>query len=137
MTRHALTLLLVVALGLTACAQAEVLPADVDVVVNLTDYKVTLSATSMPAGTINFGIRNQAAMEHEFQLLRTTLAPDKLAVDTAQAKARQDGLVKEVKGIRAGKVATVSAELTTGNYVIICNVAGHYQLGMRVDFTVV
>jgi uncharacterized cupredoxin-like copper-binding protein len=30
----------------------------------------------------------------------------------------------------------VSADLAAGKYVIICNVAGHYQLGMRAAFTV-
>jgi uncharacterized cupredoxin-like copper-binding protein len=38
--------------------------------------------------------------------------------------------------IAANRVTTLSADLAPGNYVIICNVAGHYQLGMRAAFKV-
>jgi uncharacterized cupredoxin-like copper-binding protein len=33
-------------------------------------------------------------------------------------------------------VATLTADLAAGKYVVICNVAGHYQLGMRIALTV-
>jgi len=60
---------------------------------------------------------------------------DKLPT-TGDAKAKEDGLIKQVKSLPVGKVEVVTADLAAGNYVIICNVAGHYQLGMRAAFTV-
>ena len=39
--------------------------------------------------------------------------------------------MKQVKSLGVGKVSVVTADLAAGNYVVICNVAGHYQLGMR------
>jgi len=30
----------------------------------------------------------------------------------------------------------VTLDLAPGKYVLICNVAGHYQLGMHISFTV-
>ena len=30
----------------------------------------------------------------------------------------------------------VTANLTAGKYVLLCNLAGHYQMGMRAPFTV-
>jgi uncharacterized cupredoxin-like copper-binding protein len=47
-----------------------------------------------------------------------------------------DGLVKQMINISAGRSTTLSADLAPGRYVIICNVAGHYQLGMRAELQV-
>jgi uncharacterized cupredoxin-like copper-binding protein len=122
----------------SACGagQPETLPADVQVVADMKDYGITLSVSTVKAGVVKFGIRNNGAMAHQFDLIRTDLAPDKLPIDSASAKAKEDGLVKQVLNIGAGKVATVSADLAPGHYVIICNVAGHYQLGMRAELKV-
>ncbi len=100
------------------------------------EYSVVLSPATIPAGTIKFGIRNLGTMAHQFDLIKTDLPADKLPIDSATAQAKADGLVKQVLNIQPNKVATVSAQLAAGHYVIICNVAGHYQLGMRADFTV-
>jgi len=129
----ALTALLVVSCG---AAQQATLPDDVQVTVDLKDYSVTVTPDHIKAGTIKIGIRNLAAMEHQFDLIKTDLAADKLPIDGATAKAKEDGLVKQVKGIGGGRVATVTADLQPGHYVIICNIAGHYQLGMRATLTV-
>ncbi len=130
--------LLCAALLLAACgtAQPATVPSDVQVVVEMKDYSITATPATIRAGTVKFGIRNAGAMEHQFELIRTDLAADKLPIDATTATARTDGLVKQVKGIAVGRVVTVSADLAPGHYVIICNVAGHYQLGMRTDFTV-
>jgi len=134
-TRHSLVLLLGLALTLSACAGAsEAIPADVDVAVHLKDYKVELSVATVKPGTVKFGVKNEGGMEHSFELIRTDLPFDKLP--TENGKAKEDGLVKQVKSLGVAKVSVVTAELTAGNYVIICNVAGHYQLGMRVPLTV-
>ena len=122
---------------LASCGSApETLPADVQVTVEMKDYSITVTPATMKAGTIKIGIKNSGAMLHEFDLIKTDLAPDKLPIDTGAAKAKTDGLVKQVQNLGVGKVATVSADLAAGHYVIICNVAGHYQLGMRAELTV-
>jgi len=88
------------------------------------------------AGVVKFGIRNLGTMVHDFDLIKTDLAPDKLLMDTVAAKAKTDGLVKQMINIAAGRVTTLSADLAAGHYVIICNVSGHYQLGMRTELKV-
>ena len=134
--RLSLALLLGLALTASACAgAAEVIPADVDVAVHMQDYKVILSVPTAKAGTVKFGIKNEGGMEHSFELIKTDLPFDKLPT-TADAKAKEDGLIKQVKSLAVGKVEVVTADLAAGNYVIICNVAGHYQLGMRAALTV-
>jgi uncharacterized cupredoxin-like copper-binding protein len=133
--RLSLALLLGLALTFAACATAsDNIPADVDVAVHMQDYKVILSVATVKAGTVRFGIKNEGGMEHSFELIKTDLPFDQLP--TADAKAKEDGLVKQLKSLGVGKVSLVSANLAAGKYVIICNVAGHYQLGMRAALTV-
>ena len=121
----------------TSCAQpAETLPADVNLIVDMKEYAITLSVPTVKAGVVKIGIRNQGTMVHDFDLIKTDLAPDKLPIDTAAAKAKTDGLVKQMINIAVGRATTLSADLAAGHYVIICNVAGHYQLGMRAELKV-
>jgi len=125
------------ALVLAACSNpAEGAPAGSQVVAELSDYKITVNVPSVKAGKIKIGVRNLAAMEHSFQVLKTDLLPDKLPVDGASAKAKEDGKVGDIPSIPAGKSASVTVDLVPGKYVFICNVAGHYQLGMHTGFTV-
>ena len=136
MTRLSLALLLGLAVTVASCSSASAtIPTDVDVAVHMQDYKVILSVPTAKAGTVKFGIKNEGGMEHSFELIKTDLPFDKLPT-TADAKAKEDGLVKQVKSLAVGKVEVVTADLAAGNYVIICNIAGHYQLGMRAAFTV-
>jgi uncharacterized cupredoxin-like copper-binding protein len=128
-------LLLGVAVTFAACAGgSETIPADVDVAVHLKDYRVELSVATVKPGTVRFGVKNEGGMEHSFELMRTDLPFDKLP--TVDAKAKEDGLVKQVKSLAVGKVSVVTVDLAAGKYVIICNVAGHYQLGMRAALTI-
>jgi len=121
----------------TSCSQApEALPADVNVIVDMKEYTITLNTPTAKAGVVKFGIRNIGTMVHDFDLIKTDLAPDKLPIDLASAKAKTDGLVKQMINIAQGRVTTLEAQLEAGHYVIICNVAGHYQLGMRAELTV-
>jgi len=134
--RLPIALLLCIAMTIAACAAAsETVPEDVDVAVTLKDYRVELSVSTVKAGSVKFGVKNAGGMEHSFELIKTDVPFDKLQT-TADAKAKEDGLVKQIKSIAVGKVSVITARLEAGKYVIICNVAGHYQLGMRAALTV-
>ena len=125
------------ALLVVSCAgPAAEAPSGSQVVAELTDYRITVNVPSVKAGTIKIGVRNLGNMEHSFQVIKTDLPPDKLPTDGASAKAKEDGKVGEIASIGAGKSAAVTVDLTPGKYVFICNVAGHYQLGMHAGFTV-
>jgi uncharacterized cupredoxin-like copper-binding protein len=137
MITRAVRALIALALVLAGCAApAEPAPAGAQVVAELSDYKIIVNVPSVKAGKIKIGVRNLAAMEHSFQVLKTDLAPDKLPVDGASAKAKEDGKVGDITSIPAGKSAAVTVDLVPGKYVFMCNVAGHYQLGMHTGFTV-
>ena len=129
--------LMALALVAVSCAgQAENAPSDSQVVAELTDSKITVSVPSVKAGKVKIGIRNLGSMLHSFEVLKTDVPQDKLPVDGATAKASEVGKVGGVDNIAVGKSAAVTLDLVPGKYVLICNIAGHYQLGMHTAFTV-
>jgi uncharacterized cupredoxin-like copper-binding protein len=135
--QRTLVALIALALLATSCNQAmEPLPSDVNVIVDLKEYSITLNVSSVKAGSVKFGIRNLGTMVHDFDLYKTDLPLANLPIDQGAAKVKMDGLVKQMINIAANRSTTISADLTPGRYVIICNVAGHYQLGMRVSLQV-
>ena len=125
-------------LASSACAAGG--PADTSEVpsiyVDISDYKIVTDHPTIAGGHVVVGIRNHAAMAHELKVIKTDLAPDQLPVDAATAKANEDGKVGELLNIVAGASRKLVLELTPGKYVLICNIAGHYQLGMRVGLEV-
>jgi uncharacterized cupredoxin-like copper-binding protein len=135
-TRFVAALMALVLLGAACANPAESAPAGSQVVAELSDYKIVVNVPSVKAGKIKIGVRNLAVMEHSFQVLKTDVPQDKLPVDGASAKVKEDGKVGDIPSIPAGKSASVTVDLVPGTYVLICNVAGHYQLGMHTGFTV-
>jgi uncharacterized cupredoxin-like copper-binding protein len=104
-----------------------------------TDGPETLvpAATSAPAGDITFTVKNTGTIEHEVVVLKTDTPFDKLAVGTSEPdKVDETDSVGEVE-VPAGETQSFTAKgLTAGNYVLVCNIAKHYALGMRAAFKV-
>jgi len=126
-------LALAFALVAGACGEtvAAFQPNEVQLVVEMTDYNVVPNVASVRAGQTKIGVRNRGSQPHDLVVLRTDLAPGNLPYDAGRAKAGEPGLVARTKELRAGGTAAVTATLEPGQYVLICNVAGHYGLGMR------
>lgn len=109
------------------------------VAVTLTDSRITLDRSSVNSGKVTFSITNAGTVVHEFAVLKTDLAADKLPANPDPAKAGkvlEDGNVGEVEDIELKAKKDLSLDLQPGQYVLICNVVGHYGLGMHVAFTV-
>lgn len=103
------------------------------------EFKLELSATSAAAGSVTFQINNAGAVVHEFVVLKTDVAADKLSVDASTGAVSEEtpGLtvVDEVEDIAVGASPSLTVDLPAGHYVLICNVPGHYAGGMHADFT--
>ena len=125
-----------IVLGACGGAQQAGAPAGSQVIVEMTDYRVTVNVASVKAGSTKIGVRNLASQMHSFEVLKTDLPHDKLPIDGVSAKAKEDGKVGGIESIAPGGSASVTLDLAPGKYVLICNVAGHYQLGMHISFTV-
>jgi hypothetical protein len=113
----------------------------------LDEFSITLDRTTAPAGPIRFRANNVGAVEHEFEIIRTDLAPNNLPTE-ANGSYDEDGagtdLIDEIEDIEPGEDDEITLDLPAGAYVLICNmvvtqgstVVAHYAQGMRVAFTV-
>jgi uncharacterized cupredoxin-like copper-binding protein len=109
------------------------------VATTLTDTSVAVAPASAPAGSITFDARNDGTATHELYVFRTDLAPDALPVEDGQVREDADGVefISEVEDIAPGTTKPLTVELDAGSYVLLCNLPGHYESGMRAAFDVV
>jgi uncharacterized cupredoxin-like copper-binding protein len=130
------------ALLVTACSGGDSAPATPKlkaVEVRLGEYTLVPSIADASSGSVAFEAKNGGLREHELVVVRTDLAPDALTVVGSQVDEQASGLAVahiSTTDLQPGKSAIVSVNLAAGQYVLICNVATHYQLGMRAGFTV-
>lgn len=110
-----------------------------DVSAALSEFKIDLGATTAPAGSVSFDLKNNGTTTHEFVVFKTDLAADKLPLSEDGTEVNEDGAgitaVDEVEDIEAGKTANLKVDLPAGHYVLICNLPAHYTSGMHVEFT--
>jgi len=138
----------VLTLALAACtgAQATPTPGGTTVEVTLQEWAVVPAQFNAPAGEVTFVITNVGPDDvHEFVVIRTDLAPGDLPTDATGAVVEgSEGMevVDEVEDLPIGDTAELTVDLTAGSYVLVCNTydedeaEAHYQMGMRIGFTV-
>jgi uncharacterized cupredoxin-like copper-binding protein len=129
-------LVALVLLGACAAPEPEVDITKGQIRADLREHTITLTSPEVRAGEVTFVVRNRGGSAHDFIVIKTDLAPDKLPMDGQTQKAREDGRVGGVELLGPGKSANLRVTLAPGHYVLICNVATHYELGMRTEFTV-
>ena len=131
---------LAVAVPLTVARRREPPPRGTPVNVLLEDFRVREDAAVVPAGTVSFRIRNQGPTSHEFILVRTDRAPDKLPLQsdglTVNEEAPGIKLLDEAEGLDIDDRETMVLDLAEGHYVMYCNLEGHYLGGMYAALTV-
>lgn len=112
------------------------------IAVKLAEWSVAPEETSAPAGEVTFDISNEGANVHEFVIFKTDLAPEDLPLkpeeDSTVVDEEGEGLalVDEVEDIAPGSSATLTVDLEPGNYILLCNIPGHFEQGMHAAFTV-
>jgi len=116
------------------------------VAVSLQEWSVVPAQSSAPAGDVTFEVTNDGPEDiHEFVVLRTDLDPADLPVDEDGVVGEEgEGIevIDEIEDIPVGDSQDLTVSLDAGNYVLLCNIwspeeaEAHYQMGMRVGFTV-
>jgi len=131
---------LALAVPLTVARRQESTPHGTPVNVLLEDFKVQEDAAVVPAGTVSFRILNQGPTSHEFIVVRTDRAPDKLPLQrdglTVNEEAPGIDLLDEAEGLDIDDRRTLVLDLAAGHYVMYCNLEGHYLGGMYAAITV-
>ena len=107
-----------------------------------TDAPMTLTPdkTSAAAGDVTFSVKNTGTIDHEVVVLKTDTAFDQLTVGGEEPdKISETDSVGETgdPALKAGESRTFTLTgLAAGKYVLVCNIAKHYGLGMRAAFTI-
>jgi uncharacterized cupredoxin-like copper-binding protein len=117
--------------------------AQVDVI--LQEWAVRLQQASVRAGQVYFLVDNQGPEDaHEFVIIQTDLAADKLPVVKDKVPEDKVKIIGEIEPFSTKSKPGKTFNLAAGKYVLICNIAevedgkveSHYKLGMRTAFTV-
>jgi uncharacterized cupredoxin-like copper-binding protein len=131
---------LALAVPLTLARRHEPTPSGTPVNVLLDDFRVRHDASVVPAGAVSFRILNQGPTTHEVIVVRTDRDPDKLPLQrdglTVDEEAPGIDLLDEVEGLDIDDRQTLVLDLAAGNYVLYCNLEGHYLGGMHEALTV-
>ncbi len=104
--------------------------------VTLTEWAVEVDEVHPHGGEVTFDISNKGSVPHDFAVIRTDLAADALPTASGAVDEGKVEVIGRTELINGGASASVSFDLAAGSYVLICNVPAHYDLGMRVAFTV-
>jgi uncharacterized cupredoxin-like copper-binding protein len=105
--------------------------------------------SSVKAGDVTFTVKNLGTIEHELVVLKTNIAFDKLPIADAgdppapvksgADKVSEDANIGETgdPNLKPGDTRVfVIKKMVPGKYVLVCNIARHYGLGMTAPFTV-
>jgi uncharacterized cupredoxin-like copper-binding protein len=94
----------------------------------LTEMRITVSPLRVPAGKVTFVAHNLGSVEHE---LIVVPFPQSGKLSVTHFRANESAAVGEVHELKPGETGSVTLMLKPGRYALICNVPGHYQLGMH------
>lgn len=103
-----------------------------------TDYHIAMSQTVIPANTrVTFVVHNNGNVPHELIIVKALSSGSNLPLKPdADVNEETPGLTSELdtgSSLAAGETRTLTADMPRGHYIAVCNLPGHYKLGMRAD----
>lgn len=105
--------------------------------VSLEDNAIKLNHASVKQGKITFDVVNDSMTEkHEMVIVSKPAGDMPYDAKTKRVIEKKVKSFGEVADLKAGAKGKLTVALKAGDYVLICNIPGHYMDGMRVDFTV-
>ena len=111
-----------------------------EVRVEAKDFKLTLSASTWPAGPVRIRFDNHGPDTHELLVFESGQAASALPMRLDGSSVDEDSAhlhqVLDEQGTPPGESQTVTVNLAPGHYVVLCNMSGHYMAGMREEVTV-
>lgn len=96
------------------------------------DFAIVAPKT-LPAGNVDFRVRNKGPVAHELLIVRAPTGPmplrkDGLTVDEERLARREVGVLEPAD---AHALRNLAVRLTPGHYVLFCNMSGHFMGGMH------
>ena len=103
--------------------------------INQKDFAITLAPATVAAGEVTLVIRNAGPSAHELKVFRTNLPEDQLpTASSGDVNETGPGVTRVAatpSTTNPGGTQQLTATLTPGRYVLICNLPAHYHLGMH------
>ena len=111
-----------------------------EVAVSLADdpsFAVFAEPVTVASGPVVFRVSNDGTQAHNFRLIATDRSPDDLPLSRGAVDEEAADVVASIPDFAADGAESVAvALLPPGNYVLICNVPGHYLAGMYLGLQV-
>ena len=136
----------IVTLAATTIVFAATAPswADSTVKVSLTGERMekmgmTLDTTTVKAGMVTFLVTNDAARTgHEMIVVRLKSKDETLPLNTATHRIDERAIksLGEVSDLKPNQHGQLKVKMAAGDYILICNIKGHFEAGMTSPFTV-
>jgi len=108
-----------------------------------TNMYIHLSSTTVPSGKVSFIVTNEGSKTHEFVVLSTDTPAADFPIVSFEGEANR--IDEDAKGVtnvgetgdmEPGTSMVLTIDLKEGHYAVVCNLPGHYAMGMRQDFWV-
>ena len=111
-----------------------------DVQASTVDFKVVMP-TRLAAGKHTIGYIDNGSVPHEIVIFKTALPANQLPLrangDVNEDSPLLTNVADSGDALKPGGAKSFStATLAPGHYVAVCNLPGHYRLGMRLTVTV-
>jgi uncharacterized cupredoxin-like copper-binding protein len=139
LTVGALLLASLVAVAIAYATKGSSAPAG-DIQATTVNFKILMPRT-LSTGTHTIGLTNNGSVDHEVVLFKTDLPANRLPLQANGDVNEDSPLLTNVadsgEPLKAGGTESFkTAQLSPGHYVAVCNLPGHYRLGMKLDVTV-
>ena len=115
-----------------AASGAQAMDSSAVVKVTISDGSMKVDQSSVPAGPVTFQVFVQGDQAHEINVLKTQLDPKSLPEGTEPGVVDEDAV-----GDKAGEIEDIppdmpeqdTFDMTSGRFVVFCNLSGHYAKG--------
>jgi len=100
---------------------------------------VTTDVSSVKAGKISFEVVNDSkAMVHELLVIKVDDYTNTLPYNEKEGMVYEDKVTDfgEVSELEPGQSGNLTVNLAPGKYLLLCNIPGHYKMGMFADLLV-
>ncbi len=109
-----------------------------------THMYIHLSSNQAPSGKTTFVVTNEGTKTHEFVVLASDTPAANFPIVSFEGEANRidekaKGVINvgETGDMEPGTTKLLTIDLASGHYAVVCNLPGHYAMGMHEDFYVV
>lgn len=100
---------------------------------------ITIGTVEIPAGEVTFRVVNESQEFYHSMAISPVANPSKALpylIDKVMVDEEAAGTTARVKELKPHDSASMTVDMQPGTYILYCNIAGHYVMGMWTMVTV-